>query len=175
MAHVYRVILTPAKCGYVVTVPDLDINTQGKDLAEAIYMARDAIGLWGICEQDDGRIIPSPSAAEPPHEEGELISWIDIDFDKYRRANDMTTMRINVSVPKYLKALGDEAGINYSQTLQEALKARLQRGEAKWFGGAKYIKTTLMPDQSEEDIAETCWELRRAGYLKTLDADDTVT
>ena len=45
MTKVYPVILTPTASGYVVTVPDLDINTQGKDLAEAIYMARDAIGL----------------------------------------------------------------------------------------------------------------------------------
>jgi predicted RNase H-like HicB family nuclease len=125
MTKVYPIILTPTDQGYVVTVPDLDINTQGKDLAEAIYMARDAIGLWGICEQDDGRIIPEPSASDPSHEADELVSWVDIDFTKYRKANDMTTMRINVSVPKYLKVLGDEAGINFSQVLQEGLKARL--------------------------------------------------
>jgi predicted RNase H-like HicB family nuclease len=125
MTKVYPVILTPSEPGYVVTVPDLDINTQGRDIAEAIFMARDAIGLWGICEQDDGRTIPEPSSSEPTHETGELISWIDIDFAKYRKANDMSTMRINVSVPKYLKVLGDEAGINFSQELQERLKERL--------------------------------------------------
>ncbi|MDD4570215.1 MAG: type II toxin-antitoxin system HicB family antitoxin [Tepidanaerobacteraceae bacterium] len=125
MVKVYPVILTPANSGYVVTVPDLDINTQGKDLAEAIYMARDAIGLWGICEQDDGRPIPEPSISEPLHEADELVSWVDIDFVKYRRANDLTTMRINVSVPKYLKVLGDEAGVNFSQVLQEGLKTHL--------------------------------------------------
>jgi hypothetical protein len=37
----------------------------------------------------------------------------------------MTTMRINVSVPKYLKVLGDEAGVNFSQELQERLKEKL--------------------------------------------------
>ena len=55
-------------------------------------------------------------------EDNELVSWVDIDFEKYRKANDLITMRINVSVPKYLKVLGDEAGINFSQTLQKALK-----------------------------------------------------
>lgn len=125
MTKVYPIILTPTDSGYVVTVPDLNINTQGKDLAEAIHMARDAIGLWGICEQDDGRTIPEPSTSEPPHEADELVSWVDIDFAKYRKASDMTTMRINVSVPKYLKVLGDEAGINFSQVLQEGLKTRL--------------------------------------------------
>jgi len=125
MTKVYPVILTPSKVGYTVSVPDLEIDTQGKDIAEAIYMARDAIGLWGICEQDDGRVLPEPSTVEPHHEAGELVTWVDIDFAKYRKANDMSTMRINVSVPKYLKVLGDESGINFSQELQERLKERL--------------------------------------------------
>ena len=122
---VYPVVLTPVETGYVVTVPDLDINTQGNDLADAIYMARDAIGLWGISEEDDGLAIPEPSAEEPVHGPQELISWVDIDFARYRKAHDMTTMRINVSVPKYLKVLGDEAGVNFSQELQERLKEKL--------------------------------------------------
>lgn len=125
MTKVYPIILTHTASGYVVTVPDLDINTQGEDLAEAICMARDAIGLWGISEQDDGREIPEPSPTEPEHKHGELVSWVDIDFAKYRKANDMSTMRINVSVPKYLKVLGDEAGVNFSQELQERLKEKL--------------------------------------------------
>jgi len=126
MVKVYPVILSPADVGYVVSVPDLDIDTQGKDLAEAIYMTRDAIGLWGICELDDGRAIPEPSVTEPAHTEGELVSWVDIDFDKYRLMSDKSTVRMNITLPKYLKALGDEAGINFSQELQERLKERLQ-------------------------------------------------
>ena len=54
MKAVYPIILTPAERGYVVFVPDLDINTEGEDLADAIEMARDAIGLWGITEEDQG-------------------------------------------------------------------------------------------------------------------------
>jgi predicted RNase H-like HicB family nuclease len=129
MTKVYPIIMKPTKIGnkkgYTVSVPDLDIGTQGYDMADAIYMARDAIGLWGICEQDDGREIPEPSTNEPQHKENEIVTWVDIDFAKYRKANDMTTMRINVSVPKYLKVLGEENGINFSQELQERLKERL--------------------------------------------------
>ena len=54
MKAVYPIILTPAERGYVVFVPDLDINTEGEDLADAIEMARDAIGLWGITERTQG-------------------------------------------------------------------------------------------------------------------------
>ena len=125
MRKVYPVVLTPDPVGYIVHVPDLDIDTQGRDLAEAIDMAHDAIGLWGICEEDDGRTLPEPSSTKPKHEPGELISWLDVDFQKYRRAHDMSTMHINVTIPRYLKTLADEAGINFSRELQDRIKERL--------------------------------------------------
>jgi predicted RNase H-like HicB family nuclease len=126
MMKAYPVILTPDTGGYVVTVPGLEINTQGNDLAEALYMARDAIGAWGVCQQDAGREIPEPSAAEPLREPDELVSWVDIDFDKYRRASDMTSERTNVTLPRYLKNLANEAGLNLSQELQVRLKEVLR-------------------------------------------------
>lgn len=41
---VYPVILSKNGDGYFVTVPDFAVNTEGKDIADAIAMARDAIG-----------------------------------------------------------------------------------------------------------------------------------
>jgi len=126
MTKVYPIILTPDTSGYVVSVPDLEINTQGNDLAEALFMARDAIGAWGVCQQDAGEPIPEPSKTEPAREEGELISWVDIDFDKYRRESDMSYERTNVTIPRYLKSLAKEAGLNLSQELQSRLREVLQ-------------------------------------------------
>jgi predicted RNase H-like HicB family nuclease len=122
MIKVYPIILTPDTGGYVVYIPDIEINTQGNDLADALYMARDAIGAWGLCQQDAGRSIPEPATAEPPHEANELVSWVDIDFDKYRRASDMTYERTNITLPRYLKNLANDAGLNLSQELQTRLK-----------------------------------------------------
>jgi predicted RNase H-like HicB family nuclease len=122
MTRAYPIILTPDADGYLVTVPDLSINTQGNTLEEAIYMARDAIGAWGICQQDCGRDIPLPSKEEPAHEANEFISWVDIDFDTYRRASDMTSERTNITLPRYLKNLANDAGLNLSQELQIRLK-----------------------------------------------------
>ena len=48
MKMVYPVIFTKLPDGYMAYVPDMDINTQGDDFAEAIEMARDAIGIMGI-------------------------------------------------------------------------------------------------------------------------------
>lgn len=48
MKNSYPIILTPDKVGYVVFVPDFNINTEGDTLPEAIEMARDAIGILGL-------------------------------------------------------------------------------------------------------------------------------
>lgn len=126
MKQVYPVILHPEpEGGFSVSVPDLNIGTQGETVAECIDMARDAIGLWGICEQDAGRSIPEPTGLTPAHEDGELVTLVDIDFDAYRRAHDMRTIRKNVTIPSYLNDLAERAGVNFSQVLQDGLKQRL--------------------------------------------------
>ena len=126
MKQVYPVILHPeVEGGFSVSIPDLNIGTQGETIAESIDMARDAIGLCGICEQDEGRVIPEPSGLTPEHEEGELVTLVDIDFDAYRRAHDMRTIRKNVTIPSYLNDLAERAGVNFSQVLQDGLKQRL--------------------------------------------------
>lgn len=125
MKKVYPIILTPADKGYVVYVPDLKINTEGNDLADAISMARDAIGLWGITEEDDGKEIPNPSKGYPDHAPNEIATMVDIDFTAYRRANDLRTIRKNVTIPSWLNDMAEKQGVNFSQVLQDGLKERL--------------------------------------------------
>ena len=125
MKLAYPIVLTPAETGYSVYVPDLDINTEGDSLADAIAMASDAIGLWGITKQDMGGEIPAPSEALPACQSGETATYALVDFDAYRRANDMRTVRKNVTLQSWLNDMAEKAGVNFSQVLQEALKQRL--------------------------------------------------
>lgn len=64
MKAVYPVVFTKLSDGYMAYSPDFDINTQGDDLAEAISMVRDAIGIVGIDMEDDKKSLPEPSAVE---------------------------------------------------------------------------------------------------------------
>ena len=48
MKTAYPIILTPNEGGYLVYAPDFNINTEGRDLADAMEMAADAISLCGI-------------------------------------------------------------------------------------------------------------------------------
>jgi predicted RNase H-like HicB family nuclease len=122
----YPVILKPINVGYLVSIPDLDIDTQGHDIPEAIYMARDAIGAWAIVEKDMGRSVPEPSTELPKTAHGEIATYVDIDFESYRNELDTTAERTNVSLPRNLKRKAETAGLSFSAVLQDALKEKLR-------------------------------------------------
>lgn len=127
MKKAYPVIFTPAaEGGFTSYMPDFDINSQGDDLAEAIEMARDAMGIMGIDMEDEGKALPEASASVV-HEPGDVVSFVDVDFTEYRRQNDMRTVRRNVSLPSWLNAEADKAGLNVSAVLQNALKQELRK------------------------------------------------
>lgn len=128
MKNAYPVVMTQGKEFVVVFVPDFNINTQGKDIPDAIEMARDAIGLMGIDMQDDGETLPNASnlvdvQAEAPS--GGIVSLVDVDFAEYRRKNDMRAVKKNCTIPSWLNFEAERAGVNFSAVLQAALKAEL--------------------------------------------------
>ena len=128
MKKAYPVIFTPAaEGGFTSYMPDFDINSQGDDLAEAIEMARDAMGIMGIDMEDEGKALPEASESVA-HKPGDVVSFVDVDFSEYRRQNDMRTVRRNVSLPNWLNAEADKAGLNVSAVLQNALRRELGVG-----------------------------------------------
>lgn len=111
---------------FVVYVPDFEINTQGKTIAEAMEMARDAIGICGCYKQDQKQGIPAPSGIDSiDRGKNEILTLVDVDFDEYRRKHEMRTVRKNVSLPSWLNEEAERANINFSAVLQNALKAEL--------------------------------------------------
>lgn len=126
MKNSYPILLIPEEKGFTVFIPDFNINTQGDDLTEAIEMARDAIGIMGIDMQDDGKAIPSASAASDiKHSDEEIVSLVDVDFAEYRRKNDLRTVKKNCTIPSWLNFEAEKAGVNFSAILQTALKNEL--------------------------------------------------
>lgn len=125
MKAVYPIILTPAENGYVVSIPSLCLNTEGDTIPDAIAMARDAIGLWGLAEEDAGRQIPAGSASIPACEPNEVATLVDIDFAAYRQANDMRAVRKNCTIPSWLNEAAEAAHLNFSSALAAGLKQQL--------------------------------------------------
>ena len=54
-------------------------------MAEWLDMARDAISIWGITEQDAGRIILEASDTMPIAVGGQIVRRVEVDFEAYRR------------------------------------------------------------------------------------------
>ena len=125
MKQVFPIVLTPTKNGYVVYVPDFDINTEGDSLVDALDMARDAIAMTGCYREDHGEKLPIAAALTPTCGLQQLCALVDVDFGAYRRANETRVVRRNVTLPSWLNVEADKAGLNVSRVLQDALKARL--------------------------------------------------
>ena len=127
MKNSYPIVLTPDNVGYVVHIPDFNINTEGDTLTEAIEMARDAIGLMGIDMEDDNKELPSPTpmGSVAKSTEDDIVSLVDVDFTEYRRQNDMRSVRRNVTLPSWLDFEATKSGVNVSAILQRALKQEL--------------------------------------------------
>jgi len=133
MKDVYPVFFTKTDTNVLVEVPDLEILTEGTDINNAIDMARDAIELKCVSMEDAKEDIPEPTnislldinkgtfAAD-----GEtVVSLVDIDSTEYRKKIDTRTVRRNVALPSWLNYEAEQAGINVSRVLQEALMQTL--------------------------------------------------
>ena len=151
MKVTYPVIFTDVDTNILIEVPDLGIltesNEEGKpkgSMADAITMARDAIGISCIEAEDNGKVVLHPSkmtdidvskgtfnedgtysstvSGEP---ESDIVSLVDVDLATYRRMLDNKTVRRNVTLPNWLNQEAEKSHINVSKVLQEALMARL--------------------------------------------------
>lgn len=102
-------------------------------IADAIVMARDAIGLTCINLQDENKEIPEPTALSDLDvnkgtfaQDGEgVISLVDVDLTVYRRVVDNKMVRRNVTLPNWLNREAEEAHLNVSAVLREALMSTL--------------------------------------------------
>ncbi len=121
----YPVVLTPDECGYLVYVPAFNIDTSGENMADAMEMARDAIGIIGIEYQDQGMELPSADSGKIVTEKDDIVTYVDIDFDTYRLKCDNKKVRKNVTIPYYLNVKAEKLGLNFSRILEEALLAKV--------------------------------------------------
>ncbi len=136
---VYPVIFTEDESNILIEVPDLDILTECNEegqkkgtISDAIVMARDAIGLKIITSEECKMPIQKPSSLHSIDaskgafaDEGEsFVSLVDVDITEYRRKHDNRMVKKNCTIPYYLNVMAEEAGINFSKLLQEALATK---------------------------------------------------
>ena len=132
MMYVYPAIFSEeevAERGTVVTVvfPDLPgCITEGESIPDAMRMAREALAGCICSMQERGEALPVAThpLSDIKCDDGSPV-LIDLDMIEYRRKTASKAVKRTVSLPQWLDAMAQDEGLNFSQTLQDALKERL--------------------------------------------------
>lgn len=113
--------------GYTITFPDLPgCISEGDDMEEAMFMAKDVLEgfLYGM--EEDNEPIPSPStpsAIKVP--EGSFVVLIEAWTDIVRDEMENKAIKKTLTIPKWLNDAAEKEKVNFSHLLQYALKQRL--------------------------------------------------
>ncbi|MBQ9617161.1 MAG: type II toxin-antitoxin system HicB family antitoxin [Oscillibacter sp.] len=109
-----------------VVFPDLNCATSGVDDADALLSARELLGGYLALLEEDGEEIPAPTPlSEVKVEENERSALVDVFMPSIRMAAVTKSINRTVSLPAWLNAAALEKNVNFSQILQDALKATL--------------------------------------------------
>lgn len=127
----YPVCIYPnnSEPGFTAIIPDLPgCITCGNNMQDVFEMAVDAASGWILTELEDGKLPPKSSniqtiqANEYPNG---FTSMLFLNMDSYIEKYGEKAVRKNCTIPSWLNVKAEEAGINFSQVLREALENRL--------------------------------------------------
>lgn len=126
--YFYPAVFTYEKGQEIAVVfPDLDVATSGVNDDDALLSARELLGcaLYGL--EEDGETLPVPSPLPMVKTaQNERAVLVDVYMPSVRLAKVNRSVNRTVTLPAWLNAAAMERGINFSQVLQDALKAQVQ-------------------------------------------------
>lgn len=109
-----------------VVFPDLDAATSGINDDDALLSARELLGCVMFGLEEDGEEIPVPTALNAVElEANERAVLVDVYMPSVRMAQNNKSVNRTVTLPAWLNAAALERNINFSQVLQDALKAQI--------------------------------------------------
>lgn len=126
--YIYPAVLTYCGEGKEIAVvfPDFDVATSGTDDADALFSARECLGITIAGYEEDGLDLPKPSTLDSISlNENERALLVDVFMPPFRLENQNKSVNRTVTLPAWLNAKALENNINFSQVLQEALKEQL--------------------------------------------------
>ncbi|MCI5995390.1 MAG: type II toxin-antitoxin system HicB family antitoxin [Blautia sp.] len=140
MLSIYPACFYKEEDGYSVIFPDLNyLATQGDDLEDAMAMAVECLAGYLHSCKAGGEKPQAPSSLQsidpaavskevsPDVPVGEaFVNMVSVDADAYAKKHFDKSVRKTLTIPAWLNAAALEQGINFSQTLQEALLAKVQ-------------------------------------------------
>lgn len=134
MQYVYPAIFqSEPEGGYSVFFPDIKRGaTQGETIAECINMAEDFLCLALYSMEEEKFPIPAVSNIKDIEVgESDIVTLISVNTETYRRYYENKLIKKTLNIPSWLNERAEAANINFSQTLQTALKEALNLTAAK--------------------------------------------
>jgi len=133
--YIYPAIFEPNELdGYCVYFPDFDgcdthgIATHGEDFLDAMEMAEDALCLMLYDMEKHGVEIPKASKpSDIKTKPGDIVNLVACDTKFYKNYFEGKSVKINVTIPLWLKEEGEKKHVNFSQILQKGVKEYLQK------------------------------------------------
>lgn len=140
MLSIYPACFFKEDTGYSVIFPDLNwLATCGDTLQSAMTAAVDCLaGYLYTCQQEGdtfpapsplGKIIPSEIAKELYSNTSDIdvfVNMVSVDVAAYAKENFQKSVKKTLTIPAWLNKAALEKGINFSQTLQEALLQKIK-------------------------------------------------
>lgn len=125
--YIYPAVFTYEEDQEIAVVfPDLDVATSGVDDDDALFSARELLGLSMVGLEEDGEPIPAPTALKDvPLEPNERAVLVDVYMPSVRMAHITRSVSRTVTLPAWLNAAALERNVNFSQVLQDALRVQL--------------------------------------------------
>lgn len=127
--YTFPAIFDYADDGISISFPDLPGCLSCADTDdEAVYMATDALSLRLYTDERDNDPIPEPSnplQLKKSLEKNQIVTLIRVFMPAVRSKFNEKAVSKTVTVPNWLLDEGKNAGINFSQTLQDALMEKL--------------------------------------------------
>lgn len=111
-----------------VVFPDLDVATSGANDHDALLSARELLGCVLFGKEEDGEAIPDPTPLNKISlDANERAVLIDVFMPSVRMAQINRSVSRTVTLPAWLNAAAQERNINFSQVLQDALRAEIHK------------------------------------------------
>ena len=128
--YVYPAIFEPdyERGGFSVFFPDLaNVFTEGNDFQHAMEMAEDALCLMLHDRERRGELIPPPSKTSAIETKADdIVNLVACDTRFYENYFANKSVKVNVTIPLWLKEEGEKRYVNFSQILQKGVKEYLQ-------------------------------------------------
>jgi predicted RNase H-like HicB family nuclease len=124
MLKIYPAIFHHEDGAYWVEFPDLPgCQSFGDTLEESMKMAQEALGLYIISKLECDENIPDPSEIGAIEIKEGNASYVATEIDNFRKKTK--SVKKTLSIPQWLNEAAEKQNVNFSSTLQKALKNQL--------------------------------------------------